>query len=233
MSTGPEFSRRFCRRDVSVDTVNTAQFLAYLFARLGRAEKAIATGAKRTPPDSVQALAEALCAGDVRQAWLRYRAALLSSVFFVALHLTYRISSAGDDDELHQCMQDWRRRLLKSGGDSSGEDDFASEVYSFVEEKGARLAAEDGGMSFTDHLERVVHSDRLRGLASPFEMPAQIVEVCADLRCALALFLRTPRYRGDATWRCLPFLYDAFRLALVSGNSRPGLDVGVPTATIR
>lgn len=165
-----------CRRDVSANSVNTAKFLAFLFERLNRTEKAIANGGKKVD-HCVNELASAVCDSDMGKARLLYRAALLSSAFFVALHLEYRISSSGDDDELYRSMQEWRRRLLKNGASGDG---FALEVYNFIEEKGARLAAEqDGGLSsFTDHLESVAQIDNLRGLASPFEVPAHIVQVC-------------------------------------------------------
>lgn len=56
--------------------------------------------------------------------------------------------------------------------------EFALEVYNYVEEKGEQLGEHKLFSAVTDQLESVVHIESKRGMNAPFEVPAQVEEVC-------------------------------------------------------
>ena len=58
--------------------------------------------------------------------------------------------------------------------------EFGLEVYNYVEEKGER-SGDDMFSAVTDQLESVVHIESKRGMNAPFEVPAQLEEVCPIL----------------------------------------------------
>lgn len=55
--------------------------------------------------------------------------------------------------------------------------EFEREVYEYVEEKGTRFG-DDMFSAVTDQLESVVHIESKRGMNAPFDVPAQVEEVC-------------------------------------------------------
>ena len=160
--------------DVSRDP---AKFLAHLVLRLCRIEKTISKG--RRPEAAVLAMASAQQQLPA-VALQRCHNAVLSTLYFVSLHFDYHIHTASGDDNLHSAMQQWRKQSKHEAFSS----DFAREVYLFVQEKGGRLAGDDG-MSFTDQLESAVHIESIHGLAIPFTMPAQVTQVAPPLAARL------------------------------------------------
>jgi hypothetical protein len=56
--------------------------------------------------------------------------------------------------------------------------EFALEVYNYVEEKGEQLGEHKLFSAVTDQLESVVHIESKRGMNEPFDVPAQVKEVC-------------------------------------------------------
>jgi hypothetical protein len=58
--------------------------------------------------------------------------------------------------------------------------EFALEVYNYLEEKGERLG-DDMFSAVTDQLESVVHIESKRGMNAPFDVTAQVEEVCPIL----------------------------------------------------
>ena len=59
--------------------------------------------------------------------------------------------------------------------------EFELEVYNFVEDKGTRFG-DDMFSALTEQLESVVHIESKRGMNCPFDVPAQLEEVCPRAR---------------------------------------------------
>lgn len=82
---------------------------------------------------------------------------------------------AAKSEKAAKKVQKQQDKAKKSQMAASAE--FGQEVYNCVEEKGERLG-DDMFSAITDQLESVVHVDSKRGMNAPFEVPAQLEEVC-------------------------------------------------------
>jgi hypothetical protein len=112
---------------------------------------------------------------DYRTSMKAARAALMSTIMFIATHFDIKASSASTDDKpMFEAIEAWKKRCTQAK--ATGRNEKASHTYaqftaSFVEDK----ASFSNEVDLMEALDAAVNVQNAKGLVCPFQMPTDIV----------------------------------------------------------
>lgn len=112
---------------------------------------------------------------DYRTSMKAARAALMSTIVFIATHFDIKASSASKDDkEMFDAIEAWKRRCEQakpSGRNEKASQSYAAFAASFVEDK----ASFSNDVDLMEALDAAVTVHNAKGLVCPFQMPSDIM----------------------------------------------------------
>ena len=149
------------------------QFLTHLIKNFVDIDEQIQKKSTKKTPEPMQEIVSQF-GGQLAQALITARSAMLSSIVFVALNFDIKASSASADDEpLFEAIQAWKARgdvKMSTSKAEKGMRTYITTLCTFVEDR----ASYSSEIDVMEALEIIVQAYCCPGLAVPFIMPPDI-----------------------------------------------------------